>query len=338
MKRILVTGPIFKTPSGPSGQGGKLYTHLKKEGYVIYKRSFYKNRLLRLFDTLWFVIMCAHKYDIIIVQLFSYKAFLLEDVVIRLGKLLGKKTIAIIRGGAFPEFYAKFPGWSSRVLLNCDKVETPSVFIQQYLTAKGICVDHMPNFIDQSYFPFNWENNDAPHLLWVRAFHDIYKPERAIHCVHYLKSKYPGIKLTMIGPDQGKLAYCKQLIHNLDIHDQIVITGPIPNHELNSYYKSHMIFLTTTSYESFGVALVEAACTGIPMVSTRVGEIPYMWVENEEMIMVEDNDQDEFNVKVEKLISDGAMREHLSVMARKKSEKFTWEHIKHKWDQLVINT
>ncbi len=335
MKRVLVTGPIFDTPSGPSGQGGKLYTHLKADGYEIHKRSRYRNRLWRLIDTLWFVAFNFYRYDIIIVQLFSYKAFLLEDVVIRIGNLLGKKTIAVIRGGAFPEFYNHYPNWSESVLNRCYKIETPSIYIQQYLQAKGFVVGHIPNFIDNSYFPFNWENTPSPKLLWVRAFHDIYKPELAIQCVADLRNKFPNISLTMVGPDQGKLAYCKELIKSLDIENAITITGPIPNHELNNYYKSHQIFLTTTSYESFGVALVEAASSGIPMVSTRVGEIPFMWREGEEMLMAKDGNQQEFNQQVENLLKNQYLRDTLSKNARKKAEQYTWNAIKVRWKELI---
>lgn len=335
--RILVTGPIFNTPSGPSGQGGKLFSNLKKEGYTVYKRSFYRNRLMRLIDTLSFIILHRSRYDLIIVQLFSYRAFILEDIVVSLGNLLGKKTIAVIRGGAFPEFYKQFPNWSGRVLANCHRVETPSLFIQQYLNGKGIRVNHTPNFIDTSYFPFNWENPAQPTLLWVRAFHDIYKPELAIRCVHYLKQKYPGIKLTMIGPDQGKLAYCRQLMNELGVQNNIDVLGVIPNHELNSYYKSHMVFITTTSYESFGVALVEAACSGIPMVSTSAGEIPYMWKDGEEMLIADDNNQDMFNQKVEELLTNQNLRNLLSVNAFKKAKTYTWEHVKSRWDEIIAN-
>ena len=104
-KRILVCGPIFDTPSGPSGQGGKLYTKLKAAGYVVYKRSKYKNVFLRVADTLFFVIFQAWKYDVILIQMFSNLAFIISYFVTFFGKALGKKIIPIIRGGAFVEFY-----------------------------------------------------------------------------------------------------------------------------------------------------------------------------------------------------------------------------------------
>jgi glycosyltransferase involved in cell wall biosynthesis len=334
-KRILVTGPIFDTPSGPSGQGGKLYTALKSEGYTIYKRSNKKNRILRLIDTLEFILLNFWKYDVAIVQVFSYKAFILESIVIIINKLLGKKVIAVIRGGAFPEFTNKYPSYVKFVLTKCDAVESPSKFIIEELKNHHLMVGYTPNFIDPTYFPYSWKHSDQPLLLWIRAFHKIYNPQIAINCVTYLKKEFPQIKLTMIGPDQGELTNIQKLINELSLENNIDIIGPLPNHELHKYYQSHAVFLTTTSYESFGVAMVEAANCGIPMVATNIGEIPYMWEDEKEILLAKINNQHEFNSQVKRLLTESYLAQQLSKNAHEKAKEFTWEAIKKRWITLI---
>lgn len=336
-KRILVTGPIFDTPSGPSGQGGKLYTALKSEGYTVYKRSNKRNRLLRLIDTIGFILLNFRKYDVAIVQVFSYKAFVLESIVIILNRLLGKKTIAVIRGGAFPEFTDKFPTYVKFVLDKCNAVETPSKFIIKELKKHKLKIGYTPNFIDPTHFPYQWKIQKSDKLLWVRAFHKIYNPQIAINCVAHLKKQFPQIKLTMIGPDQGELNNMQKLINELSLENNIDIIGPIPNHELYKYYQSHAAFLTTTSYESFGVAMVEAANCGIPMVATKVGEIPYMWENGKEILMANIDNQQEFNQQVTNLLTNHEIANQLSLNAHEKVKEFTWSSVKIKWNQLINN-
>ncbi len=335
MKNVLITGPIFNTPSGPSGQGGKLYTKLKQEGYTVYKRSFYKNRLLRLLDTISFLLFKPHKYQLVMVQMFLLRAFIMEDIILRISLFLGKKYIAVIRGGAFVEFYEKNERWCNQVLSKIHIITTPSLFITKFLQQKGYRVVHVPNFIDLTYFPYKWQNTQQKKLLWVRSFQDIYKPELAIRVMRLLVNRYPDITLTMVGPDQGKLEYCKQLITALELDKHIIITGVIPNNELNKVYSSHQIFITTTSYESFGVALMEAAASGIPMVSTNVGEIPYIWTNKEDMLIVKDNDVEAFSDAIISLIENQELRQKLSKNARKKAEQYTWESIKPKWESIL---
>jgi len=335
LKRILVCGPIFDTPSGPSGQGGKLYTKLKAEGYTIYKRSKYRNKLLRVIDTLFFVIFHARKYDIILIQMFSNMAFIIDFLVINIAQLLNKKTIPIIRGGAFVEFYNRFPNWVGGVLKKSSLVSSPSLFIGEFLKTKNIAVLNIPNFIETHKFPYTWVPSDSPNLLWVRAFTDIYKPEFAIKTIQKLKTDFPNIKLTMVGPDMGKLAYCKELINELGLNQSIHITGSISNNELSKIYASHTIYINTTSYESFGVALIEAACTGIPVVTTDVGEIPFMWQNGEDMLIVKDNNLDAFTNAIKLLLTDKNLQIKLSKNANTKAEKYGWDNVKPQWDSLL---
>ncbi len=313
--------------------GGLLYTKLKEDGYIVFKKSAFRNILLRYMDTLMAVLFL--KYDVLFIQGFALRAFYLESVICKIGNVRGKKVIYTIRGGAFPEFYQKNIKWCTSVFKSIDTIVTPSLYIQAFLASKNHKVEYIPNFIDLSNFPFHWKYSGNQKLLWVRSFHDIYKPELAIKAVSLLKQKYPNIHLTMVGPDQGKLAESKLLIQSLQLESNITITGPIANNKLNSYYCSHSIFITTTSFESFGVALMEAASSGIPMVSTSVGEIPYLWSHNENCLLVEDNNEQEFAAAIDTLFTDNVLQLKLSDAARKKAEQYTWDIIKKQWKTIL---
>lgn len=267
--------------------------------------------------------------------MFSNMAFIIDFLVINLAIRLNKKAIPIIRGGAFVEFYNKYPNWVGNTLKKATTVASPSLFIGEFLQSKGIRCLHVPNFIEKSQFLYKWEANLGKKLLWVRAFTYIYKPEMAIRVIAKLKDKYPNIKLSMVGPDQGLQAKSEQLIKELKLESYIDIVGPIPNNELSNWYATHNVYINTTSYESFGNALIEAACTGIPVVTTNVGEIPYMWRNNLEMIIVEDNNDKAFCEAVVTLLENLNIQTSLSIAANKKATKYDWENIKTKWFDII---
>lgn len=313
--------------------GGLLYTKLKAEGYTVYKKSAYRNILLRYLDTVWAVLFC--KYDILFIQGFALRAFYLESMICRIGKWRHKKIVYNIHGGAFPEFYQNNIQWCDSVLQKVDCIVTPSQYIQVFLQSQNYPVTYIPNFIELDTFPFNWQYTGAHTLLWVRSFHPIYKPELAIKAIQLIKQQYPDIQLTMVGPDQGSLADSVALIQSLQLQDHITITGPVANATLTQYYCSHAIFITTTTYESFGVSLIEAASSGIPMVSTSVGEIPYLWQTGETILLVPDNDVTAFAKTITNLLSNQNLQLNLSVAARKKAEHYTWAHIQSKWKNIL---
>ena len=333
--RVAIIGPIIIDGKSSGGEGEKLYQMLNESGYTVYKKSGYRNKLLRLLDTLHFLIIYRNKYDTVISLIFSGRAFLLEYLIFGVSKILNKKIIGVLHGGALNEFYKKYPNMVEKLYNQCSEICTPSKFLQHYFTARGWPILYTPNFIDNNKFQQLWLNKPEYKLLWIRAFHDIYNPEMAIRCVANLKKTNKAITLTMVGPDLGKLKICVELAEQLGVTNNIQFVGFIPNTELEKFYHSHTVFITTTRYESFGVALVEAASCGIPMVSTRVGEIPLMWTEGEEMLMAESNNQKEFDLKVSQLLNDASIRDKLSKNAHRKAEAFTWGKVKMTWGQLL---
>lgn len=327
--RLLIIGPIFNTASGPSGQGGKLYLKFKEEGYQVYKKSSIRSIVWRMLDTMWGVCQWW-KYDIILLQSFSLKSFYLQDAVSLLAGWLKKPVVFTLRGGAFCEFYADNSAWCKRVLRRAALINTPSRFIQSCISTHGFTVQYVPNFIELNLFPFQRKQVSGNSLLWVRAFNDIYHPELAIESVHALKAEFPDIHLTMVGPDQGTQHRCEELIKELGLENDITLTGPIPNHQLASFYQSHAVYLNTTRYESFGVALVEAAACGIPCVSVPVGEIPYLWKDEENMIFCE-RDTASMAKKIAELLKNPHQAEEIGKKASEKAQDFAWENVRTYW-------
>ena len=78
---ILVIGPIFDMPSGLSGQGGKLNSKLNINLPGVLKVSRFRNKVIRIIDTLCAVIFKKNKYDIILLQSFGLLTFIMEDAV-----------------------------------------------------------------------------------------------------------------------------------------------------------------------------------------------------------------------------------------------------------------
>jgi glycosyltransferase involved in cell wall biosynthesis len=331
---ILIIGPIFNTASGPTGQPGQLFNQLANANYKVIRASHHHNKILRMIHTIWVVLTKRKKYDLILLQSFGLLAFVMEDIVSRIAVYLNKPIVFTLRGGAFFEFYSKYPKWVKKVLSRSHYITSPSKYLIQHFEKVGIKVNYLPNAIDLKSFTFNQSERRPRSLLWVRAFHEIYDPELAINVVMNLKSEYPDILLTMIGKDQGSLAHCNKLIQEYHLENNINILGYVPNAELPGFYHSHEIFITTTRYESFGNSLMEAASAGIPSVCVPVGEIPYLWEHDSNILFAERNVSD-YSEKVRMCINDADLRSKLALQARANAEKFTWGSVLNQWERLI---
>ena len=97
------------------------------------------------------------------------------------------------------------------------------------------------------------------------------------------------------------------------------------------------MYLNTTQYESFGVALLEAAACGIPIVSTSVGEIPLIWTNEENILLADHISEDELATFIIRLFRDRDLYQHIQESAQKNTLKFSWPNVSAQWDDVLTN-
>lgn len=83
---------------------------------------------------------------------------------------------------------------------------------------------------------------------------------------HTLKS-IPECELVIIGKNQGELTNLKYVAEKLGITSKVQFLGEVSNETLYNFLSTASIWTSASSYESFGVALLEAVAAGcIPVV------------------------------------------------------------------------
>lgn len=332
MSNLLFIGSFLSKIRGSKGVSESLAERLVAEGIACQVVSQKENQGLRLIDIIWTLLQ--FKGETIHVDVFSGPAFHIAEVATWIAARRSKKILLTLHGGKLTEFAFGSMPKVAKVLNRAHQILTPSLFLQDFFQKRGFQVSYLPNALDIEQFPFK-KIAVADKLVWVRAFTSIYNPAIAVLTLAEVRKKYPLTTLTMIGPDRGLMTEIKSLIASLALEDAVEITGAVPNDQLYRYYHSHSIYINTTSYESFGVALAEAAACGTPVVSTAVGEIPHLWQHEENILLVDALDPKAFAEAIIRLIQDPELAERLSVNARRKAESFDWKYIKPQWLRLV---
>ncbi len=93
----------------------------------------------------------------------------------------------------------------------------------------------------------------------------------ALTVLRELLKKYPKCGLVIVG-EGPELASLKLKTKNYNLQTSIVFEGF--QSDLVSYYKTTHLFLQTSLYEGFGLALLEVVASGCPSVSSDVGIAP----------------------------------------------------------------
>lgn len=335
-RSILLVGNFLSSATGTRGACEDLADQLEIGGWQVIRTSNKNGRLARLSDIVRTILLRRSNYDIAQVEVYSGLAFVLAEISCWLLGLLGKPVILTLHGGGLANFSRQYEKRVIRLLQNAAAVTTPSHFLKDELGGIRPDICYIPNGMTISAYEFVKRDRIRPDLAWLRAFHEIYSPLTAVKTIELLRGDFHDIHLTMYGPDKGdgSLQIVKNYIRENCLDKCIRIVGAIPKSHVPEALSHHNLFLNTTRLESFGVCVAEAAACGLPVVSTNVGEIPYLWKDGVEALLVVPDMAEAMSVSVRRILTEPGLAERLSLNARKKVEQFDWSNILPQWENI----
>jgi glycosyltransferase involved in cell wall biosynthesis len=94
--------------------------------------------------------------------------------------------------------------------------------------------------------------------------------DRLIRAFARVAAARPGTRLVIVGsgPDEQAL---RALAHQCGVASQVEFTGGLPPERVRERMWTANALVLPSAFETFGVVLVEALATGIPVISTRCG-------------------------------------------------------------------
>lgn len=161
---------------------------------------------------------------------------------------------------------------------------------------------------------------DKPYLLYVGK-RDAYK-----NFPLFLKAVSPLLKqhqLLLICAGGGQFAPDEQvLIESLGLQQHVRQQFIDTDQTLQRLYASAQAFVFPSLYEGFGIPVLEAFSCGCPCILSNSSSLPE--VAAEAAVYFDPTDQRSIEEAVERVISDAAFRNQLSVSGRERLLKFSW--------------
>ena len=154
-----------------------------------------------------------------------------------------------------------------------------------------------------------------------------------IEAIKILKSKYPDIKLLIIGEGEEKNKLETQT-RELNLEKNKYFLGRKEN--VSNCLNASDIFILASLWEGFGLAIVEAMACGLPVITTNVGGIPEIIQDKISGLLVDPKDSEILAQKIDYLLNlDADSRERLILKGRKIVEqKFSLEKMITKYEEL----
>ena len=295
-----------------------------------------KNIFVRFFHMNYIYFCNIHKLSLIIIDVFSSRAFYFALFFGILSKIFSIPYITVVRGGDMKKRMKISPGLTSYLFNNSAINVVPSHYFLEILIDRGFNVTCIPNFIDIPKYTLKFRKSIRPKLLWVRSFHEIYNPTMAIKVLDILSKEYDDAILTMVGPDKdGSKDKCIKLANKLGVKNNLKIMGRLQKEEWGILSKDSDIFINTTHIDNTPISVIEAMALGLPIVSTNVGGIPYLLKNKKNALLVNDNDSIDMVNKIKFLINNESQSKKLSQNGRLVAKNFSWEQTGPKWIKII---
>ncbi len=147
--------------------------------------------------------------------------------------------------------------------------------------------------------------------------------EVAVQAFGLLAPEFPELRLIVAGdgPERGAVSRLPP-----DVGQRVTMAGSVPHSHLPPYHAASEVFVAPSSgRESFGIVLVEAMASGVPVVASNIAGYREVVRDGVDGLLVPPNDPDSLAQAVRKVLSDGALAQRLQAAGQARAERFRWE-------------
>lgn len=290
--RVVVVGPEPPPAGGMAVQTRALIDGLRRSGarpVVVVTNAAYRPawverlrgvralaRLLPYIAKLWGA--CGRADIVHIMANSGWSWFLFAVPALLIGAVRRVPRVVNYHGGQAGAFLARAGALARPTLKLADAVVVPSGFLRDTFGAHGVDSRTIPIVIDLERFRYEppvAARPEAPTVLVARNLEAVYGVDTALGVFARLRERIPGACLVVTGSGPERAALEKRA-EALGVGAAVTFTGQIDADGMAARYAEADLLLNTSRADNMPNTLLEGMASGVPVVSTAAGGIPYI--------------------------------------------------------------
>jgi glycosyltransferase involved in cell wall biosynthesis len=183
----------------------------------------------------------------------------------------------------------------------------------------------VPLGVDDRFFEIGkrrLEGRPEPYLLAVSTLHPHKNFERLIRAFDEFRRERPEFRLVIAGLRGFHAEAVDRLIAGLGLQESVRLTGWIPREELYDLFVRASAFLYPTTFEGFGLPVLEALAAGIPTACSAIE--PVRGVAGDAALQFDPEDEAAIRDAMIRLTSDAGLRARLAEEGPRRAANFSW--------------
>jgi L-malate glycosyltransferase len=349
--KVLLVAPSTAIIGGQSRQAARLLKLLQEEPQLELSflphnpqlpgilRQLQKIKYLRTVVTTsyYWLLLCLRlpKVDVAHVFSASYYSYLLSVApAILLCRLFGTKCILNYRSGEAEDHLQRWPLTTIPIMRLADALVTPSGYLVDVFARFGLTAQSIFNNVELESFSFRPRLNLQPRFLTSRALEPMYNVACVLKAFSIIQQKHASASLTIVG-DGSLRRELENLSSELGLRDTKFL-GFVPFEEMPGVYGESDLYLNSPEIDNAPNSLIECMASGLAIVTTNAGGIPYLVTHEETCLMIARGDFEAMAEAACRLLENPDAALEIARKARDMADRFSWKSIRNEWVDLYL--
>lgn len=249
---------------------------------------------------------------------------------IRVAAWRGVPVVVNYRGGEAAAFLRGSARAVRATLARAAALAVPSGFLQRVFAEHGIASRVLPNVVDLERFrPAADARRDpaAPHLVVARNLEPIYDVGTALRAFAAVRAALPGARLSVAGTGPA-LDELRALAESLGVGGAVAFTGRLDRDQMAALYRDADVVLNPSRVDNMPNSILEALASGVPVVSTDVGGVPFVVAHGKTALLVAAGDDRAMADAALALLRDARLRAGLVAAGLAEVQRYAWARVR----------
>lgn len=246
---------------------------------------------------------------------------------ILVGRLRGLPVVVNYRGGGAGEFLSRSSRAVQLSMCRAACLVVPSQFLVEVFGRFGMPAEVLPNIVDRARFQRREpRRDDGAHLVVARNLEALYDNATALRAFERVRAALPQARLTVAGTGP-QAAMLRVLAQQLKIDDAVTFTGALDRDAMASLYQRADLTLNPSLTDNLPNSLLESMACGVPLVSTRVGGVPYLVRDGQTGLLVAAGDPQAMATAALRVLREPGMWLRLADAGFDEAQRYTWSRV-----------
>jgi glycosyltransferase involved in cell wall biosynthesis len=164
------------------------------------------------------------------------------------------------------------------------------------------------------------------YILFVSRWAEYKGLPALIEAFHILSARYPDLGLVITGKPDSQNPQVADIVRAAQAQNKNIVTpGFVPDEDLAPLYSAATVYVHPSWYEGFGIMILEAFASGVPVVTSNISSLPE--VAGDAALLVDPRDSQEIAANIAKIIDDPQLAQSLIKKGQQRVKQYSWRQM-----------